>query len=161
MARGEYAHYLRSPAWHRKRTERLVKDRHRCRKCGSKERLEVHHLTYDRVGGNEQMSDLWTLCQKCHAGVHGAKPKKNPRAIPKYRAPKRKTKLMGSKPRPDSVLPRLLLNLLNPRYGKSMYGHRAPTSRKALVDRIERERLKGGFSKQDIAEMLVALHEDE
>ncbi len=63
-----YEEYLRSPEWRRKRARRLKLDRNACQKCGatSKEyRLEVHHLTYERLG-DERMEDLQTLCVLCH-----------------------------------------------------------------------------------------------
>jgi hypothetical protein len=63
-----YQEYLRSPEWRRKREKRLELDLYLCQKCGktSKEyRLEVHHLTYERLG-RERMEDLQTLCILCH-----------------------------------------------------------------------------------------------
>jgi len=33
--------------------------------------LEVHHLTYDRLG-DERMDDLEVLCPDCHRKAHGA-----------------------------------------------------------------------------------------
>jgi len=63
-----YEEYLRSPEWRRKRKERLKLDRNTCQKCGTTSReyrLEVHHLTYERLG-SERMEDLQTLCVLCH-----------------------------------------------------------------------------------------------
>jgi 5-methylcytosine-specific restriction endonuclease McrA len=63
-----YEEYLRSPKWRRKRKDRLQIDGHACQKCGatSKQyRLEVHHLTYERLS-DERMEDLQTLCVLCH-----------------------------------------------------------------------------------------------
>jgi hypothetical protein len=63
-----YEEYMRSPQWRRKRKQRLKLDGYACQKCGktSKEyRLEVHHLTYDRLG-HERMEDLQSLCVLCH-----------------------------------------------------------------------------------------------
>lgn len=59
---------MRSPAWLKKRLERIEKDKFRCRTCWSKELLEVHHLTYDRFS-NEDLDDLITLCHDCHEAV--------------------------------------------------------------------------------------------
>jgi hypothetical protein len=39
-------------------------------------RLEVHHLTYERLGW-EQPDDLLVLCERCHAVLHGRQPPKN------------------------------------------------------------------------------------
>jgi 5-methylcytosine-specific restriction endonuclease McrA len=63
-----YQEYLRSPKWRRKREQRLKLDQHACQQCGKTSNeypLEVHHLTYKRLG-NERMEDLQTLCVLCH-----------------------------------------------------------------------------------------------
>lgn len=65
----DYDAYLRSPHW------RQVKARYRCSDqpqdciCGETERLQVHHLTYERVG-DERLKDLTLLCLPCHAMIH-------------------------------------------------------------------------------------------
>lgn len=64
-----YAAYIRSPAWYARRSERFALDGHRCALCGAAEDLQVHHLTYKRLG-HERMSDLRTVCGACHAGLH-------------------------------------------------------------------------------------------
>ena len=46
---------------------------YRCEQCGARDRLDVHHLTYDRFGGDERMSDLRVLCRPCHNKAHGRK----------------------------------------------------------------------------------------
>src|SRR5687768_4842718 len=42
-----------------------------CRACGSMERLEVHHRTYERWG-HEILDDVTTLCRDCHDLITGA-----------------------------------------------------------------------------------------
>ena len=66
-----YESYIRSCAWQDKRKQRLAIDDFKCQMCGNKENLEVHHVTYDRLG-NESMDDLITLCERCHTKVHSA-----------------------------------------------------------------------------------------
>lgn len=81
MNKQQYQEYLRSEHWQNTKNEKLSNARWRCEKCkegliaGAK--LEVHHLTYDRVG-HERMSDLQVLCSSCHEKVHiqGFVPKK-------------------------------------------------------------------------------------
>lgn len=66
----DYHEYLRSTVWKKKRQRVLKRDRHRCTRCGSTKNLQVHHLTYDRIF-RERLSDLTTLCAKCHMREHG------------------------------------------------------------------------------------------
>jgi hypothetical protein len=67
----EYYDYLQSEAWAIKRRERLHIDGYTCQDCGENQRpLDMHHLTYKRLG-NERMSDLLTLCRRCHDYRHG------------------------------------------------------------------------------------------
>lgn len=60
-----YSDYLNSNVWREKRVKRLAMDRFRCASCGSKQRVEVHHLTYERIF-HELMSDLLPLCYLHH-----------------------------------------------------------------------------------------------
>jgi len=65
-----YAEYLRTPEWARKRRLAIKKADFRCERCGSAVNLEVHHLTYDRLG-HELLTDLVVLCHNCHSTIHG------------------------------------------------------------------------------------------
>lgn len=67
--RSRYQDYLRSSHWRALRLKVLERDGHRCKGCRRKDRLEVHHLTYERLG-RELSEDLITLCQRCHATEH-------------------------------------------------------------------------------------------
>ncbi len=67
--RTSYENYLRSTHWKDVRRQVLMRDKHRCVDCGSRGLLQVHHLTYDRLG-NERMTDLTTLCRSCHRRLH-------------------------------------------------------------------------------------------
>lgn len=71
----EYIAYMQSEAWNRKRRERLKMDRYTCQDCGAQNvPLDVHHITYERFGGNELMSDLKSLCRPCHELRHDDSP---------------------------------------------------------------------------------------
>lgn len=63
-----YADYLKSDDWKRI-ANRLKENRPYCSVCRSTERLEVHHLTYKRLG-MELDVDLVVLCHECHRKVH-------------------------------------------------------------------------------------------
>lgn len=42
---------------------------HKCQDCGIGGRLDVHHLTYERIGA-ELPGDLLVLCRACHDRRH-------------------------------------------------------------------------------------------
>ena len=65
MASKKYEEYLCSEAWKKKRMQRLAIGKFRCAACGSKERLQVHHLTYAHIF-DEPMEDLIPLCDLHH-----------------------------------------------------------------------------------------------
>lgn len=44
-----------------------------CEHCQSPFNVQVHHLRYPEVWGEEQIEDLMTLCDSCHTKIH--KPK--------------------------------------------------------------------------------------
>ena len=49
----------------------LMRDRYQCQHCGRKNtRLEAHHIIYTSQGGKDTLSNLITLCTKCHTRVH-------------------------------------------------------------------------------------------
>lgn len=67
---GGYRRYLESPEWRARRNAVLKRDGFRCVHCGTTRRLQVHHITYARVG-NERDDDLVTLCERHHAQLEG------------------------------------------------------------------------------------------
>ena len=66
--REEYAEYLQSPEWRKRRDHRLFLDDHTCQAqlpgCYG-EATEVHHLSY-RFIFNEPLWDLVSVCRHCH-----------------------------------------------------------------------------------------------
>lgn len=74
----EYRDYLKSDKWKFIRSIRFNLDDGLCQHCGIKlndTEAHCHHLTYDRLG-DEDISDVVTLCRSCHDAVH-AKDKSN------------------------------------------------------------------------------------
>lgn len=61
--------YLESPVWKAKRQEALEHYGCICGRC-KKHGTDVHHKTYERVGGAELMEDLEVLCRLCHEAHH-------------------------------------------------------------------------------------------
>lgn len=66
----EYKYYLTTAVWNEKRNARLKIDGYRCQMCGSRNRLEVHHITYRNKEHENVWKDLVTLCDECHDRVH-------------------------------------------------------------------------------------------
>jgi len=63
-----YHAYLQTPEW--KSLVSKIKSRDRvCQLTGATDNLEVHHITYDRLG-NEDLSDLVLLSRSAHQFVH-------------------------------------------------------------------------------------------
>jgi hypothetical protein len=63
--------YLASPVWKAKRGEALAFYGCVCNRC-KEHGTDVHHKTYDRVGGGELMEDLEVMCRECHKAHHEA-----------------------------------------------------------------------------------------
>lgn len=62
--------YLHTEQWKRTREETIAACGHSCQRCGDHQRsLDVHHLTYERLGA-EEPRDLVVLCRRCHQAVH-------------------------------------------------------------------------------------------
>ena len=70
----DYGSYMKSAEWFHKRTLVLIRAEWICevRWCLNLAQ-DVHHLTYDRFGGDERMTDLQVLCRPCHNEAHGRK----------------------------------------------------------------------------------------
>ena len=71
----EYNQYITSAAWEAKKEERKKVDGYRCVCCGRSEEhtrrgLQVHHITYERLGHENVYTDLCTVCGSCHKKIH-------------------------------------------------------------------------------------------
>lgn len=64
-----YNEYLLTPEWKARRDRQVEADGGACRLCGSRDNLNVHHRTYERLG-EEAPLDLITLCYGCHQTFH-------------------------------------------------------------------------------------------
>lgn len=49
------------------------RDGYKCRICGSKDKLEVHHIQFRSQGGSDTPDNLVCLCHDCHAKLHKGK----------------------------------------------------------------------------------------
>ena len=68
-SRDFYLAYLNSSSWRARRNRALQLSEYRCNRCTSKRDLQVHHKTYERLGG-EWDEDLEVVCANCHEGEH-------------------------------------------------------------------------------------------
>jgi hypothetical protein len=64
-----YGTYLRSAHWRKLRAAYQASDLPQGCICGEGEGVQLHHITYERVG-DERLSDLVPLCPSCHSLVH-------------------------------------------------------------------------------------------
>lgn len=62
--------FYQTEEWRNLREKILARDNWACVKCGSKEFLHIHHLIPRSKGGSDEPSNLVTLCEKCHSGIH-------------------------------------------------------------------------------------------
>jgi 5-methylcytosine-specific restriction endonuclease McrA len=63
---------LENPLWINKRKEILKRDNNKCKCCGSKKYLHIHHLLYKnkKKPWDYDNNDLITLCVFCHKKEH-------------------------------------------------------------------------------------------
>jgi 5-methylcytosine-specific restriction endonuclease McrA len=54
------------------RNQVLRRDSWRCQSCGAMSNLEVHHKEFRSQSGDDSDQNLITLCNACHARVHGS-----------------------------------------------------------------------------------------
>lgn len=66
-----YEQYLLTSWWRSRRNVALRSAGYHCERCGVGRELQVHHLSYERLGA-EIDEDLQVLCRGCHLGNHVA-----------------------------------------------------------------------------------------
>jgi hypothetical protein len=62
-------YYYDSEVWKKIRDRKLYDQDGVCQICGGRAWV-VHHLSYQRLGGNEKLTDLQALCGPCHDYQH-------------------------------------------------------------------------------------------
>lgn len=65
----EYSDYLQSDEWRQRANASIKAAGGVCAYCGIRRAVQVHHLTYDRVGC-ELPEDLKPVCIPCHRQLH-------------------------------------------------------------------------------------------
>ena len=106
--------------WPAIRQQILYRDRYACALCNAQDvvalatgddvgLMHVHH--FDRNKRNNDPSNLWTLCRRCHCNVHGLawyphRPGKRPRGRGRFRVRMKPIPLAESGTEPlDTALP--------------------------------------------------------
>jgi hypothetical protein len=67
--RRNYDQYMKSPEWRERRSQVLQRCKGICEGCGKNHAVQVHHLTYERLG-DEMLFDLVAVCLHCHERLH-------------------------------------------------------------------------------------------
>jgi 5-methylcytosine-specific restriction endonuclease McrA len=67
----KYKAFLKTDYWKAVRVKVFLRDKKTCQKCGSKKKIEAHHLTYKHHRNEmKHLEDLITLCRDCHEKEH-------------------------------------------------------------------------------------------
>ena len=62
-----YEAYLKSDIWIEIRNQAISRANNKCEWCGLNPiKLDVHHITYNHIGGRENPEELQVLCYPCH-----------------------------------------------------------------------------------------------
>ena len=67
--------FRNSATWQEARRQALERDMFLCRVCADEhclcsDGLQVHHITYQRLGHEDVYNDLVSLCAGCHKKIH-------------------------------------------------------------------------------------------
>lgn len=84
-----YRNYLKSQHWQQTKQKFYSENRYRCYFCNKKNKLEIHHITYENIG-HEMIEDMVYLCHNCHIKATFSKEKD---VIQKWLERKRKRNL--------------------------------------------------------------------
>ena len=96
-----YYRYLKSAQWRNLRKQALIRDNYKCVLCGKVDKLEVHHLFYSNMIGEDDLAQLITLCGYCHAVKCHNNPRKAPLSEQEQRRLKKLRRLRKkNRPRP-------------------------------------------------------------
>ena len=83
-----HAAFMASAKWREVRAPIVARANGHCEKCSQPTKgFQVHHLTYERFGGDELPEDLAAWCAGCHSAHHKIrrKPRKvSPKPKPRF-----------------------------------------------------------------------------
>jgi len=72
---------IRPLFWNTFKFECFKRDDYTCQECGSKNKLECHHIKPIALGGTNELSNLITLCHDCHSKAHPTELRKSAKRI--------------------------------------------------------------------------------
>lgn len=64
-----YGDYIAGEGWRQRREQYFATHPRKCYMCGSEDNVQLHHLTYERLGWEDDY-DLEPLCKRCHMALH-------------------------------------------------------------------------------------------
>jgi len=65
-----YNDYLKSDEWKSLKKIYFINIKKICIGCRSKKTIQLHHKSYKRLGGLNEVKDLISVCKKCHNEIH-------------------------------------------------------------------------------------------
>ncbi len=83
---------IRPLFWNTFKYECFSRDNYTCQHCGSKKRLECHHIIPVSNRGSNELSNLITLCHACHSKAHPVGYRKSGRRMREQRMSQRRTR---------------------------------------------------------------------
>lgn len=67
--KSDYHAYIKSSEWFKKRKKYIEKVGKFCEVCKTKKGINLHHMTYERLG-KEYDEDMLFVCKVCHHQIH-------------------------------------------------------------------------------------------
>lgn len=62
--------YFKTKLWKKRRKEFTLFKKSTCEKCGSKIKLQIHHIKYEEDMGKDKSENCVLLCLDCHLKLH-------------------------------------------------------------------------------------------
>lgn len=83
MNKDEYAARLKSQGWRTFSARLHSHGGHLCHMCGSRDKIQCHHMRYYSLGTPREWQDIVLACDRCHDAYHARH-----RFMPTFRAPR-------------------------------------------------------------------------
>lgn len=71
VALASHGEYMETEQWRVLSRQTKIRDRYTCQACGHHGAdVQAHHHTYPKCWGDDRITNLTTLCPRCHRAVH-------------------------------------------------------------------------------------------